>query len=118
MRLPAVPVLALILAGVVPGRAADDAKAPPLWGKLLTGPHAVGFRSTWRADPSRAYNMTFDDKTTYAPGKAPRPILINLWYPALAGTGRGPMAHGDYLSIGSDDPGFSRFAVKLTQFER
>ena len=51
-------------------------------GASSPGSHAVGFRTLWQLDYSRRYNTTFDDKTTYAPGKAPRPILMNVWYPA------------------------------------
>ena len=58
-----------------------DAENPPLWGELCPGPHAVGFKSTWGRDYSRRYNTTFDDKTTYASDKAPRPVLVNIWYP-------------------------------------
>jgi hypothetical protein len=74
-------------------------EAPPLWGALPPGPHAVGFRSLWELDYGRAYNTRFDDNTSYAPGKAPRPILINTWYPARAADGRRPMRHRDYLPI-------------------
>jgi hypothetical protein len=60
------------------------AQAPALWGKLPPGSHVVGYKSSWQLDYSRRYHMTFDDKTTYAPGKAPRPLLVNVWYPALS----------------------------------
>ena len=53
-------------------------QAPPLWGKLSSGAYSVGFKSLWQLDYSRRYNMRFDDKTTYASGKSPRPILINM----------------------------------------
>src|SRR5262245_17798772 len=76
-----------------------DAQAPPLWGQLPPGPHAVGFKTSWQLDDSRRYNTTFDDKTTYAPGKAPRPILINLWYPAVQVADAKRMPHRDYLDI-------------------
>jgi dienelactone hydrolase len=108
--------LAGILAVALPGLA--TAQAPPLWGKLSPGPHAVGFRTLWRLDYSRRYNMTFADRTTYATGKAPRPILVNLWYPAkLAATGE-PMRHRDYLEIRSSEPPLARFSAELVGFNR
>src|SRR5262249_6703362 len=94
--------LAIFLVPVFAGLA--PAATPPFWGKLQPGPHAVGFRSLWQLDYSRRYNMTFDDKTTYASGKAPRPILINIWYPAKKSSDARAMKHGEYLEISSNDP--------------
>jgi len=93
-----------------------SAQSTPLWNKLAPGPHAVGFKSTWQLDYSRRYDATFDDKTTYATGKAPRPILINLWYPAKK-SDAARMPHRDYLDIRSDDPRLTKFAVKLADYE-
>ena len=92
-------------------------EAPPLWGKLLPGPHAVGFRSLWELDYGRTYNTRFDDNTSYAPGKAPRPILINTWYPAQGADGRRPIRQRDYLVIQTDDPRLAKFATKLREYE-
>jgi hypothetical protein len=58
-RLAGIAWLAVMLLGMRQAGAGD----PPLWGRLTLGPHAVGFRSTWELDPSRAYAMTFEDKT-------------------------------------------------------
>src|SRR5512138_3513847 len=69
-----------LLAIALTGRA--NAQLPPLWDKLTPGPHAVGFKSLWQLDYSRRYNMTYDDMTVYASDKPPRPILVNIWYPA------------------------------------
>ena len=94
------------------------ASAPPSWGNLEPGPYAVGFRSLWQMDYSRVYNTVFNDKTTYASGKAPRPILINLWYPAERPSKQPPMPHRDYLKIQTEDPRLARFAAKLAEYER
>jgi hypothetical protein len=94
------------------------AATPPLWGKLSPGPYAVGFRSCWELDYTRTYNTVFDDKTTYAPGKAPRPILINTWYPAQRTANLVPMRHRDYLAIETADARLAKFAVKLVDYER
>src|SRR5262249_24781073 len=66
--------LAALFAVELTGHA--NGQSPPLWGKLSPGSHAVGFRTVWQLDYSRRYNMTFGNATTYATGKAPRPILI------------------------------------------
>src|SRR5262245_41459489 len=92
------------------------AQSAPLWNKLQPGPHAVGFKSNWQLDYSRRYETTFDDKTTYATGKAPRPIVVNLWYPAKK-SDAARIPHRDYLDIRSDDPRLSKFAVKLAEYE-
>jgi hypothetical protein len=57
---------------------------PPLWGTLCSGAYAVGCNSTLELDWSRAYDAIFEDETAYTSGKAPRPILVNIWYPALS----------------------------------
>jgi Chlorophyllase len=111
-RMPLVAFLVLELTGVA------RAQSPPLWGKLSPGSHAVGFKSLWQLDYSRRYNTTFDDKTTYAPGKAPRPILINIWYPAVVAGNVKPMPHGGYLEIQSDDPQLARFSTELAEYNR
>ena len=91
---------------------------PPGWGTLTPGPFAVGFKSSWRLDPSRAYNRVFNDKTTYASGKSPRPILINMWYPAEPAKNLEPMPHRGYLDIRSSDPQFSKLADELIGYEQ
>ena len=88
-----------------------------LWGKLNPGPHHVGFKSVWELDTSRPYNMIFEDKTTYASEKSPRPILINIWYPARRLNETRPMRHRDYLAIETEDPLLARFAAELVEFE-
>jgi dienelactone hydrolase len=108
-------LVGLLVIGL-PGLAA--AQSPPLWGTLTPGPHAVGFRSGWQLDYSRRYNITFDDKTAYAPGKAPRPILVNLWYPATAAGDARRMPHRDYLNVRSDDPLLARFSTKMAEYNR
>jgi pimeloyl-ACP methyl ester carboxylesterase len=100
----------------LPGLA--NALSPPLWDKLPPGPYAVGFKTGWQLDYSRRYNMTFDDNTTYAPGKAPRPILVNLWYPASKKNDAKRMPHRDYLNIRSDDPQLAKFSTNLAEYNR
>ena len=92
--------------------------SPPFWGKLAPGPFAVGFRSLWQLDYSRAYNTVFDDKSAYAKGKAPKPILVSMWYPAEKSSDTVPMTHRGYLKIETEDPRLARFSAKLAQYER
>jgi pimeloyl-ACP methyl ester carboxylesterase len=94
------------------------AQAPPLWGTLTPGPYTVGFRSEWKFDPSRTYQTTLDDKTSYAVGKAPRPVLVNVWYPAERSGDAPSMPHGEYFAIGSEDTRLHKFAAMLANYER
>jgi predicted dienelactone hydrolase len=109
----------LALAGlfVVESAGLASAQSPPLWGKLSPGSYGVGFRTVWQLDYSRRYNTTFDDKTTYATGKAPRPILINIWYPAKAAGSAKTMRHRDYLDMRSADPSLAKFSGALAEYE-
>src|SRR5262245_21609274 len=92
------------------------AQSPPLWGKLSPGSYGVGFRTVWQLDYSRRYNTTFDDKSTYATGKAPRPILINIWYPAKAAGNGKTMRHRDYLDVRSAEPSLAKFSGALADY--
>lgn len=94
------------------------AQSPPLWGKLTPGRFPVGFRSEWQLDHSRRYNTTFDDQTKYADVPAPRPILLNVWYPAANVGDAKRMPHRDYLEIRSDNPQLTKFATKLAEYNR
>src|SRR5262245_36759314 len=95
-RLIHATLLTIVLTGFAGAQA-------PLWGKLPPGPYAVGFAAGWQLDYSRRYNTTFDDKTSYAAGKAPRPVLVNHWYPAKPTDAR-RMQHRDYFNIATTDP--------------
>jgi hypothetical protein len=44
-------------------------------------PHAAGFRSSWTLDWGRRYRTAFDGGATYGRESAPRPVLVELWYP-------------------------------------
>jgi hypothetical protein len=52
------------------------------------------------------------------PDKAPRPILINVWYPAGKVGDAKRMPHRDYLNIFSDEPRLDKFSTKLAEFNR
>lgn len=108
------------IAGLPSTPFADRAAAasPPLWHELTPGKYAVGFRSVWQKDYSRTYDTAFGDGTAYAPGKAPRPVLVNVWYPADRAAGAAPMPHGDYLKIASADPLLGKFSAALADYNR
>jgi len=78
---------------------------PKLWGDLKKESE-VGFKSFWTADPTR----TFHHPSLDGP-RPPRPILVNVWYPAERAEGP-PMTEGDYLQIGQPN---DRFAAALAK---
>lgn len=95
--------------------AAAAAAAPPLWGGLAPGAHRVGFRSFWSIDSGRSYASP--ECGIPADPKHPRPVLVNLWYPAAARAGAG-MPHGDYLKIAPDDSRYATLASELAEYAR
>ena len=73
---------------------------------LAAGPFAVGFRSTWAFDEGRTYRTAWDDGRTYGAEKAPRPVLVQLWFPARATpVDSARMPHGGYFAITDADVG-------------
>jgi dienelactone hydrolase len=118
MRSMVITLVIGILASSVLGSGRSAVVSPPFWGQLAPGPHAVGFRSVWELDYSRAYKMIFDDKTFYGAAKSPRPILINIWYPAVSSDSAKPMPHRDYLAVQTADPRLTKFAARLVEYER
>lgn len=60
-----------------------------LWGPLVPGPYAAGFRTRHVADPSRTWRVTRTYDGAFSPDTAGRPIQISTWYPAQrAGTAK------------------------------
>ncbi len=49
---------------------------------------------------------------------APRPILVNTWYPVREIEHVAAMLQSEYLSIETDDPRLARFASQLASYER
>lgn len=108
--------LFLLLLSSIPGSA--QAQPYQLWGKLQSGPHDVGFRTTWQLDYTRTYKLASDASSGSPRAKAPRPILINIWYPARRSEHAEAMAYEEYLSILSSHPQLQGFSQKLIQHNR
>src|SRR5688572_5551246 len=99
----------LALLALAPESGAQHARAP--------GP--VGFTSHWSLDPARTYDTTFADGSTYAGGgQAPRPILVEVWYPAKALEGAVPLRRGDYLDLPDAGANVAAFARALEAYAR
>jgi pimeloyl-ACP methyl ester carboxylesterase len=63
------------------------------------GRYAVGFRVSWQFDSSRTFNLTFPDGSLFAKGKASRPVLVQVWYPAKRPAHPTYLRHSDFLSL-------------------
>lgn len=97
-RIPLIASLALV---ALPLFAADS----PLWGDLVPGPYAVGFREMDRYDYSRVHRLARDLEGNVRTGERARPIAVSIWYPAEK-TDRAPMTWGDYLALVANEEHF------------
>ncbi|MEM7200767.1 MAG: hypothetical protein AAF628_10905, partial [Planctomycetota bacterium] len=111
-----IPPRLLVLLASLAFAAAGTAQAHPLWGGLQPGPHPVGFRTLWKLDYSRTYRTAFDDGATYGAEKAPRPVLINQWYPAAGESDAAAMPYRRYLDIRSEDAQLKKLALALIDY--
>ena len=66
------------------------------WGSLEPGTEAVGFKTIFLHDKSRPWHQTRLYGAGFRPDLDGRPLQINLWYPAVAHSGK-RMRYGDYL---------------------
>lgn len=95
------------------------AQSPPLWGGISPGDWEVGFRSEWILDSGRTYEAVFDDGSYYGvDNKAPRPILVNVWYPVVPDPDASHMPHRGYLKIAPDEPELMGMAAALARYNR
>jgi dienelactone hydrolase len=111
-------IVCIIWFGISITSMASFAQRPLFWGGLASGPHKVGFRSSWEFDYTRTYTIQFKDGTRYASGKAPRPVLINIWYPATPGRQSKSMVYSDYLSLKSENTSLKTFIKELAVYNR
>jgi pimeloyl-ACP methyl ester carboxylesterase len=95
-----VPLIATVLALCASGQQPD----PLLWGSLEPGPHAIGYRSTFELDTKRYFGRP----------RGPRPVLVNVWYPAEAAASE-RLRYRGYLSS-PPLPRYPLFGPKLERF--
>lgn len=83
----------------------QSVRSPALWEGLTPGAHQVGFKSFWRRDWSRSWTAPVD-ANGHQVGAVPRPVRINLWYPAAASRIQN-MRFRDYIGS-ANTPGFEK----------
>lgn len=109
--------IAAAMVGIVAANGVNASETSPLWRGLKPGPYEVGFQSELQFDHSRRYRTAPDRPNAFGDRKAPRPILVNRWYPAVA-SDASAMPHGDYLKIAAPDPQWKGFVESLANHER
>lgn len=89
---------------------------------LQWGEYEVGFRSSIQLDHTRSYSTAYDSGKTYGGTSGmPRPILINLWYPASGDSQNQTdhvISHGDYLQLSPDIEMLQTWAGSLSKYNR
>jgi len=96
--------LVILLAWSI-GPAARVGAQPTAWGSLEPGREQVGFRGMFVHDQARPWRRTRPYDARFNPDLVGRPLQINVWYPAAAGSGK-RMRFGDYLRQ-TTPPGFA-----------
>jgi dienelactone hydrolase len=77
-----------ILSALFMAVACAQSPDPLLWDSLTPGAYAIGYRSYFELDRARRFG----------PENGPRPILINIWYPAEA-TDSAAVQYREYLEM-------------------
>ena len=107
------PFLACLLWGgmFLPVAFAQEDASP-----LEAGPHVVGFQSYVLLDGERLYRTAWDDGETYGQAESPRPILVNLWYPANKEGAPAPMVYGEYFALAPQQSELAAWAESLSTY--
>lgn len=94
-------------------------EAKPLWGELSPGPYAVAYTTAFAYDHARVYDMVLPTEAAPTRPKGPRPILINVWYPARQSLSGQPMRQEQYLELDwGQDEALGEFARRLIGYTR
>lgn len=81
------------------------------------GEHQVGFSTRIVTDSSRVYSTSFlEDENYGVEQKAPRPVLVNVWYPAVTSNDSSKMRYGSYFELSSSDEHVHRWAKQLGKY--
>lgn len=81
---------------------------------LNKGNYAVGFRSTVVFD--YAQNFPYGVDTSLNIRKYPKPLIINIWYPAVTSGNAQMMPHNGYLEFQSPDKNISKWLNEYREY--
>lgn len=110
-------VFALSLVGCI-GAISASGQEKDIFEALDWGKHTVGFRSQFMLDHSRIYAAKFDQGGAYGVDKpAPRPILVNIWYPATQGD-HSPINYGRYFELETPNKDLGQWVQGLSSYAK
>lgn len=86
-----------------------------LYPNLEKGKYDIGFKTIIDFDYTRTYNLKYPNDTS-SQNHDPRPIIINIWYPAKANTKAKSMLYGDYIKIQTHDVVLKTFIKRIEDY--
>lgn len=86
-----------------------------LYPNIEKGKYDIGFKTLIDFDYSRTYNLNYPNDTS-SQKNDPRPIIINIWYPAKTNPKDKPMFYGDYIKIQSQDVTLKTFIKRIEDY--
>ena len=87
-----------------------------LYPNIEKGKYDIGFKTLIDFDYSRTYNLNYPNDTS-SQKNDPRPIIINIWYPAKTNPKDKPMFYGDYIKIQSQDVTLKTFIKRIEDYK-
>ncbi|MCE3278485.1 MAG: Tetratricopeptide 2 repeat protein [Bacteroidetes bacterium] len=97
------------------GYAPVIAQVTALYPNLEMGQYDVGYKTIIDFDYSRTYNLKYPDDTS-SQNRDPRPIIINIWYPAKVNPKDKPMLYGDYIKVQTPDATLKTFIKRIEDY--
>src|ERR1700741_305860 len=86
-----------------------------LYPKLKKGQYDVGYKTMIELDNSRSYDLNYPN-TRSSLNHDPRPVLVNVWYPAGITSKDRPMLYGDYIKVQTQDPKLKTFINRIETY--
>ncbi len=86
-----------------------------LYPNIEKGRYDVGFQTIIDLDYSRTYNWNYPNDTN-SHIKHPRPIITNIWYPALSSKKNKKMLYGDYIKFKTKVLSLKTFLERIEKY--
>lgn len=86
-----------------------------LYPGIEKGKHDIGYQTIIDLDYSRTYNLVYPTDTI-SQRHDPRPIIINIWYPAQVSKKDKQMLYGDYIKVETQDETLKTFIKRIEDY--
>lgn len=86
-----------------------------LYPGLEKGKYDIGYKTMIDYDYSRTYNLSYPADTV-SQKHDPRPIITNIWYPAMKAAKDKPMLYGDYIKVQTQDLTLKNFIKRIEEY--